>query len=73
MKYKLGVIDVVFKLHYFKVKISAILEHHCCHSNGGSVTFVKNLISLNFFYINNTTSSAGHTAHNEYARSQVEI
>ena len=41
LKKKIGVTELVFELNCSKVKISAILKRHCCHSNSGYVTFVK--------------------------------
>jgi hypothetical protein len=55
MKLILGVTDVVYELNYFKSKISAILKHHCCHSNGSCVTFVNSLYVYNSFVCGNTT------------------
>ena len=35
----MGVLDLIFKLNNFKPKISAILKHHCCHSNNSCDSF----------------------------------
>ncbi len=39
----MGVTELVFKLNYFKGKISAILKRHCCHSNHSHANFFQNL------------------------------